>query len=157
MKNWVKLLISIALPLMVSAAAGYFTVTGLGSWYQNLQKPSWNPPNWLFGPVWTVLYIMMGIAFYLVWRSGAAVRTKQKAMGAWIVQLVLNFLWSFIFFNQHAIGSALIEIIILWLAILVTIFLFARCSKAAAWLLVPYISWVSFAAFLTYTIWILNK
>ena len=98
----------------------------------------------------------MGLALYLVWQKNARADIKQRAIGFWIVQLVLNALWSFLFFSLHAIGLALIEIILLWLAILITIFLFARISKWAAWLLVPYISWVSFAAILTYTIWQLN-
>jgi tryptophan-rich sensory protein len=98
----------------------------------------------------------MGIAFYLVWKSNAAPELKRRATVMWIVQLVLNAAWSFLFFNRHAIGLALIEIIILWLAILLTIILFARIRKVAAWLLVPYISWVSFATILTYTIWKLN-
>lgn len=156
MNNSLKLILSILLPLAIGALSGFFTVTGVGSWYQTIQKPSWNPPNWIFGPVWTSLYILMGIALYLVWKSDAAPALKRMAILLFSVQLVLNFFWSLIFFNQHAIGWALVEIIILWLAILVTIFVFARISNAAAWLLVPYISWVSFASILTYTIWKLN-
>lgn len=157
MKNWVKLLISIAVPVAVGAVSGFFTVPEIDTWYQTIKKPEWQPPNWLFGPVWTTLYIMMGIAFYLIWKKKAEPSKKQIAIILWIVQLVLNFFWSFVFFKQHQIDWALGEIVILWLFVLLTIFAFARISKAAAWLLVPYISWVSFATILTYTIWELNR
>lgn len=155
MNNTVKLIISIALPVLVGAVSGFFTVTGDGSWYQTINKPSWNPPGWVFGPVWTTLYILMGIAFYLVWKSPAS-GGRKTALVLFGIQLLLNFCWSFIFFNQQQIGMALAEILVLWIFILLSIFAFARLSKAAAWLLVPYISWVSFATILTYTIWTLN-
>lgn len=157
MKNWIKLVISIAVPVAVGGVAGLFTRPEINGWYQTLQKPSWQPPNWVFGPVWTTLYILMGIAFYLVWKSKAAATPKRTAITLWIVQLVFNFFWSFIFFRQHQLDWALGEIIVLWFFILLTIFSFARISKLAAWLLVPYISWVSFASILTYTIYQLNK
>jgi tryptophan-rich sensory protein len=156
MNNGLKLLIAIAVPVGTGALAGYFTASGVDTWYRTIEKPAWNPPDAVFAPVWTTLYILMGIAFYLVWKSNAAPELKRRATVMWIVQLVLNAAWSFLFFNRHAIGLALIEIIILWLAILLTIILFARIRKVAAWLLVPYISWVSFATILTYTIWKLN-
>jgi tryptophan-rich sensory protein len=154
MKNWAKAVISIAIPQLVAAAGAYFTITGRGSWYEAIERPEWNPPNWVFGPVWTLLYILMGIAFYLVWKSG---KPARLAMILWCVQLGLNFLWSYLFFGQHQIGWALVEIIALWLAILATIFAFAKINKGASWLLVPYISWVSFAAILNYAIWIMNR
>lgn len=157
MKDWVKLVISLALPQIAGLVAAYFTITGVGSWYQTIQKPDWNPPNWLFAPVWTTLYVMMGIAFYLVWRSNVDTKTKRPALIFWMAQLVLNFFWSIIFFYTHQIGYALVEIIMLWILILVTIFRFALIIKAAAWLMVPYISWVSFAGILNYTIWMLNR
>lgn len=157
MKNGLKLLLSIAIPLLVGVLAGLFTQEGVDGWYRTIEKPSWNPPDGFFAPVWTTLYILMGIAFYLVWKSNAPVQQKRKAVLFWIGQLVLNALWSFLFFNRQQIGLALAEIIVLWLAILITIFLFARIHKLAAWLLVPYISWVSFAAILTFTIWQLNR
>lgn len=156
MNNTVKLLISIIIPLAIGATSGLFTETGVGSWYQNIQKPSWNPPGWVFGPVWTALYIMMGISLYLVWKSDARPSLKKLAILLFALQLGLNFFWSLIFFNQQAIGWALVEILVLWLSILATIFVFAKINNTAAWLLVPYISWVSFASILTYTIWKLN-
>lgn len=157
MNNTLKLIIAIAIPLLIGSTSTFFTVTGVGSWYQTINKPSWNPPNNLFGPVWTTLYILMGVSLFLVWKSGADAGTKRKAIALFAIQLVLNFFWSFIFFDQHLVGTAFAEIVVMWLFILLTIFAFARISKLAAWLLVPYISWVSFAAFLNYTIWQLNK
>lgn len=156
MSNVLKLILAIALPLAVGATSGFFTVTGVESWYQTIQKPSWNPPGWVFGPVWTTLYVLMGISLFLVWKSEASTQLKRMAIALFAAQLILNFFWSFIFFNQQQIGWAVAEIILMWIFILATIFLFANINKAAAWLLVPYISWVSFAAVLNYTIWRLN-
>ncbi len=156
MNNILKLVIAIAIPLIVGSTSGFFTITGVESWYQTIQKPSWNPPSWIFGPVWTSLYIMMGIALFLIWKSPMSSDVKRTAILLFAIQLVLNFFWSFIFFNQHQIGWALVEIIALWLLILLTIFAFAKINTTAAWLLVPYISWVSFASILNFTIWKLN-
>ena len=152
-----KLVISIGVPLVVGFVGGLFTRPEIDGWYQTIEKPEWQPPNSVFGPVWTALYVMMGIALYLVWCSHAPADKKRTAITLWVVQLVLNSFWSFLFFNLHRLELALIEIILLWIFILLTIFSFARINKLAAWLLVPYISWVSFASILTYTIWQLNR
>jgi tryptophan-rich sensory protein len=157
MSNIFKLVISIAIPVAVGAISGFFTISGVESWYQTIAKPSWNPPNWIFGPVWTTLYILMGIALYLIWKSESSDILKKTAIALFSVQLILNFFWSLIFFNQHQVGWALAEIIMMWVVILLTIFAFANVNKTAAWLLVPYIAWVSFATILNYTIWQLNK
>ena len=157
MNNTLKLIIAIAIPVAVGGISGFFTATGVDSWYQTINKPSWNPPGWIFGPVWTTLYVMMGIALYLVWKSNASEGVKKNAVTIFAIQLILNFFWSFIFFDQQQPGWALVEIIIMWIAILLTIFAFAKVNKTAAWLLVPYISWVSFATILNYTIWKLNN
>ncbi|MBL0130059.1 MAG: tryptophan-rich sensory protein [Chitinophagaceae bacterium] len=156
MNNLTKLVIAIAIPLAIGGTAGFFTATGVDSWYQTINKPSWNPPGWIFGPVWTTLYVMMGVALFFVWKSDVNEQLKRTAITLFAIQLVLNFFWSFIFFNQHQPGWALVEIIVMWVFILLTIFSFAPISKTAAWLLVPYISWVSFATILNYTIWKLN-
>ncbi|MBK7289999.1 MAG: tryptophan-rich sensory protein [Chitinophagaceae bacterium] len=156
MNNSIKLIIAIAIPVAVGAISGFFTATGVESWYQTINKPSWNPPGWIFAPVWTTLYIMMGVALFLVWKSDSSDILKKTAITLFTIQLVLNFFWSFIFFDQHQIGWALVEIIAMWIFILLTIFAFGNVSKLAAWLLVPYISWVSFATILNYTIWKLN-
>lgn len=157
MSNIVKLIISIAIPLVVGFTAGFFTTTGPGSWYQTIQKPSWNPPSWVFAPVWTTLYVLMGVALFLIWKNEENAFVKRYAITLFAVQLVLNFFWSFIFFRLEEPGWAFAEIILLWVFILATIFSFARVNTLAAWLLVPYISWVSFASILTYTIWTMNK
>lgn len=156
MKNTVKLIISIAIPLAVGAAAAFFTTPEIPGWFQSIRKPSWNPPNWVFAPVWTTLYLMMGLSLFLVWRSNVIVALKNRAITFFIVQLVLNFFWSFIFFHEHQIAWALGDIMALWLFILLTIFAFGTISRPAAWLLVPYIAWVSFAMMLNYAIWRLN-
>jgi len=157
MNNSVKLIIAIIIPVAVGAISGFFTATGVESWYQTITKPSWNPPNWIFAPVWTTLYILMGIALYLVWKAEGNASLKKTAILLFAQQLLLNFCWSFIFFYEQAIGWALAEIIVMWLFILLSIFAFAKVNTTAAWLLVPYISWVSFATILNYTIWHLNK
>ncbi len=157
MKNIWKLIISIAIPLAIGFLGSYFTRPEIDTWYQTIEKPSWQPPNWVFGPVWTTLYIMMGIAFFLVWKDESRGRNRKLAMIFWSMQLVLNFFWSWIFFNQHELGLALAEIIVLWIFIFITIVLFGKINKIAAWLMVPYISWVSFASLLTYTIYTLNN
>lgn len=157
MKNIFKLFLSIALPLAIGALGSYYTIPEISGWYQTIQKPSWNPPNGIFGPVWTTLYILMGVALYLVWKTPNSKRTKPIVVSFFMIQLGLNFLWSFIFFNQHRIGLALANIILLWIFILLTILSFSKVNKTAAWLLIPYILWVSFAMLLNYSIWQLNK
>ena len=148
-----KLFISILIPLLVGGIATFFTTSGVNGWYAMANKPSFNPPNWLFAPVWTALYIMMGVALFLVWKSEGAKAIKQTAFISFAVQLVLNFLWSFIFFYAKQPGWAFVDIIAMWIAILLTIIWFAKISSAASWLLVPYIFWVSFASLLNFYIW----
>jgi translocator protein len=157
MNNTIKLIIAIAIPLAIGAIGSYFTIAEINGWYTTIQKPSFNPPNGVFGPVWTILYILLGIALFLVWKSTAAASIKQYAIALFIIQLLANFFWSILFFNQHQIGWALVDIVFLWLSILFTIFAFAKINTLSAWLLVPYISWVSFAMILNYSIWVLNK
>jgi tryptophan-rich sensory protein len=123
-----------------------------GEWYQALAKPAWTPPNWLFAPVWTVLYVMIGFAGWLVWRAEGA----SPAVAIWIVQLGLNAAWSWVMFGLHYIGAALGVIAVLWLAILLFIVTARRTSGTAAALFVPYLAWVSFAAALNFEIWRLN-
>ena len=151
-----KLFISILIPLLVGGIAGFFTSSGVGGWYSVANKPWFNPPNWIFAPVWTARYILMGIALYLIWKSDAAASVKQAAIILFTLQLILNFFWSLIFFKLQQTGWAFAEIIAMWLMILLTIFQFGKISSTAAWLLVPYICWVSFALVLNYSIWKLN-
>ena len=151
-----KLLIAMLIPLLVGGTAGFFTASGVDGWYALANKPWFNPPNWIFMPVWTMLYLMMGIALYLVWKTKADKSIKQTSIILFAVQLTLNFFWSLIFFKMQQPGWAFAEIIVMWLMILLTIIWFSKISSAAAWLLVPYLCWVSFASVLNYTIWQLN-
>lgn len=151
-----KLIVAIVVCELAGVVGSIFTTPSIPGWYAGLVKPALNPPSWVFGPVWTTLFVLMGIAAFLVWRKGLVRRDVKNALGIFIIQLILNTLWSVIFFGLHSPGGALIEIIFLWLAILATIISFAKISKPAAWLLVPYILWVSFAAYLNYSIWALN-
>ena len=156
MKPIYKLIIAVLIPLAVGSLAGYFTASSVNGWYTTLVKPSFNPPNWLFAPVWTSLYIMMGIAFYLIWKKEANDVVKSTAVTLYIVQLALNFLWSFVFFYAQQPGWALVNIILMWIFIYLTILWFGKISSLSAWLLVPYICWVSFATVLNFAIWKLN-
>jgi tryptophan-rich sensory protein len=132
------------------------TATSVGGWYQTLAKPSWNPPDWLFGPVWSMLYLMMAVAAWLVWR-GHGWRAARPALTWFGIQLALNVTWSFLFFGLHRPGLALVEIISLWLSILATGIAFRQTSVAASLLLVPYLAWTSFAVFLNFALWRLNS
>ena len=126
-----------------------------GAWYASLQKPSWNPPGWIFGPVWTALYAMMAVAAWMVWRRGGWEK-QRKPLVIFLAQLILNALWTPLFFGLHRPGLAFAEIVLLWLAIVATIVVFRPVSRAAMLLLVPYLAWVSFAAALNFTLWRLN-
>lgn len=151
-----KLIISIAVSEFAGIIGSIFTSPAIPNWYANLNKPILTPPGWIFGPVWTTLFALMGIAAFLVWRKGLDRKDVKIALGIFLGQLALNTLWSIIFFGLQNPGAAFVDIIFLWLAILATIIAFAQISKPAAWLLAPYILWVSFAAYLNYVIWILN-
>ncbi len=126
-----------------------------GEWYASLQKPTWNPPAWVFGPVWTTLYTMMAVSAWLVWKRGGFV-AQRKPLALFLTQLVLNAAWTPLFFGLHLIGLAFAEMILLWLAIATTLVAFRPVNPTAAWLLVPYLAWVSFAAVLNGALWNLN-
>lgn len=159
--NRSKLVISLALPQAAGLIGSVFTATTIPTWYATLNRPSLAPPNWIFGPVWTTLFVLMGVALYLVWKQWAVLpwtRTQKRlAMTVFGAQLGLNTLWSIIFFGLRNPGAAVIEIAVMWLAIATNIYLFAKVSKPAAWLLVPYLLWVSFASYLNLMIWYLNR
>lgn len=154
--EWFKLFFAVLLTLSAGAIGSFFTAPAISEWYVNLNMPALSPPNWLFGPVWTTLYILMGLATFLVWREGLEKRLVKVALVVYIIQLILNSLWSVIFFGAKLPGLALVEIGFLWLFIILNIYYFSKVSKFSAWLLVPYILWVSFAAYLNYQIWVLN-
>lgn len=151
-----KLAVSILIPLIAGFIGSIATISSIPTWYAALTKPAWAPPNWIFGPVWTTLFILMGIALFLVWRKGLWRQDVKIAISIFAVQLVLNVLWSVIFFGLQSILGGLIEIVFLWIAILATITAFYRISKAAGILLLPYIAWVTIASYLTYTVYLLN-
>ena len=146
------LLVFVFITLLVGASATFFTEPSIPTWYAALAKPGFSPPNWLFAPVWTTLYVLMGIAAARVWKeTGFGLEIRF-----WTAQLVLNFLWSAIFFAAHRIGAPLIEMGVLWLLILATLVLFWRRDRIAGLLFVPYLAWVGFAFALNLAIWRLN-
>lgn len=145
----------IAICFSAAAIGSIFTTPSIASWYAYLNKPFFNPPNWLFGPVWTVLYAMMGYSLYLILRAKSHSRTSQAVI-IFALQLILNTLWSIVFFGLHFPGMAFVVIICLWLAIVQTIRLFFPISKTASYVLLPYLIWVSFASILNAAIVVLN-
>jgi tryptophan-rich sensory protein len=152
---WFGLALSILLCFGIAAIGSYFTSSSVDSWYPSLIKPSWRPPNWLFAPVWTALYLSMAISAWLVWRQ-SGYKKAASALTFFLLQLILNAAWSGLFFGLRQPFFAFLEIILLWLAILVTIRLFFRLRPVAAWMMVPYLLWVTFAAVLNLSIWWLN-
>lgn len=160
MSDLLKKVLKLLTALIVSALAGIigslFTFSAIPAWYATLAKPVLNPPSWVFGPVWTLLYALMGIAAFLVWNKGWGRRDVRVALTVFAIQLALNTLWPLIFFGLRSPAWAFVGIVALWFAILATIITFAKVSKPAAWLLVPYILWVSFAGYLNFSIWMLN-
>ena len=157
MNKIIKFIISVAVCELVGLISTPFTISAIQTWYQYLNKPSFSPPNWVFGPVWTILYFLMGISAYLIWIKGLKNKKVKPALKIFIVQLIFNFLWSIFFFGMHNPILSLIDIILLWITILLTIIKFYELSKPAAYLLIPYILWVSFATLLNFAIVILNK
>jgi translocator protein len=151
-----KFIIAIFICEAVGITSGLLTQNDTITWFSTLNKPSWNPPAYLFGPVWTTLFLLMGISFGLVWTSNAPETQKMRAEITFAVQLFLNFMWSILFFRCHSPALAFADILLMIVAILVTISRFAKISKTAAWLLIPYLAWVCFATVLNYSIWMLN-
>jgi translocator protein len=150
------MLACIAIPLVVGGISGLAQSGSDNEWFRTLDKPAFNPPGWVFGPVWTTLYLLMGISLYLIWTSPPST-VRTKALVVFTIQLILNFAWSFIFFEFQQILLALIEIVILWGFIIAMIVLFYRIHKTAAYLQVPYLLWTTFATVLNASIWILNN
>lgn len=145
--RWLGLAIWIALCFVVAGIGGRWTAPEVTGWYKTLNRPSFAPPNWVFGPVWSALYALMAVAAWLVWaREPSAAR--NLGLGLFLVQLALNLAWSWFFFRSHAIALALADIVLLWVAIGATISIFAQVSAASAWLMTPYLAWVTFAAIL---------
>ncbi len=156
LNSFFKLIIAIVVCELAGIIGSIFTASAIPNWYATLAKPALNPPSWIFGPVWTTLYALMGIAAFLVWKKGWDRTDARKALYVFGLQLVLNALWSIVFFGLQSPAWAFANIVLMWLAIVWTMILFYKISKPAVWLLMPYILWVSFAAYLNYSIWMLN-
>lgn len=156
MNKIIKLILCISLTLVIGGVSGVATASGITNWYVTLNKPVFNPPNYLFGPVWTLLYILMGISFYLILQSNNHT-FKRRAIIIFFIQLFLNFSWSFLFFKFQLVGAAFIEIISIWFSIIVMIITFYKVNRTASYLQIPYLLWVSFASVLNGSIWMLNR
>lgn len=152
-----KAVIAVVIPQLAGLIGAFFTNPATSNWYIALQKPTLNPPAWVFGPVWTLLYFLMGVAAFLVWKKGWQYRSVKKAVGFFLGQLIVNISWSIVFFGAKQAGYAFLDIILLWGVILATIVMFYRVSRLAAVLMLPYIVWVSFAAYLNGAIYFLNR
>ena len=154
MKNkWLVLAGFIVLCLGIGTIAGLVTADASVTWFPTLKKPSFNPPSWVFAPVWSLLYIMMAIAAWRVWLEGSI---AKPALNLFFIQLVLNFAWSLLFFGLHSPALALIDIVAMWIMIVLTMRAFFKIAKPSGWLLAPYLAWVSFATILNASIWWLN-
>lgn len=156
MRDIQKLIISVVGCELVGILSTPFTLAAIPTWYAGLQKPFFSPPNWVFGPVWTILYCLMGISVFLIWRGGFKKKQIKRGLGYFFIQLFLNFLWSPLFFGLHSPLLGLFDIMALLFFLVLTIISFYRLSKAAAYLLIPYLLWVSFATLLNISIEVLN-
>ncbi len=156
LRSAIALVVSTVTCLLVGVVGSLATATSVRDWYPLLQKPTWTPPSALFGPVWTVLFLMMGVAAWLIWRESSS-GPRRRALSVFAIQLVLNVAWSFLFFGLRSPGWAALEIVLLWAAIVATMLAFGRLSRLAAGLLLPYLVWVSYAAALNVAIWSLNR
>ena len=158
MNKYLKIIYCVAICLAVGYLSSIVTQSSIKTWYPTIEKPSFNPPNWVFAPVWTMLFIMMGIAAGMVWNKLESNKELvKKGLLFFTIQLLLNALWSYLFFGLNNILLALIEIILLWLIIYETYLVFKQIDKRASYLLIPYLSWVGFATILTGTIYWLNR
>ena len=156
MEKLLKLLLAIAVSQLAGVVGSAFTVSAIPTWYAMLDKPSFSPPNWLFGPVWVTLYTLMGISFFLIWQKGLGRLEVRRAALFFLIHLIFNAAWTIIFFGFQNLLLAFIEIIILWALIAILIAQFRKIYKWAAVLLIPYLIWVSFAAVLNFSLWKLN-
>lgn len=151
-----KLLFSVFICLLVGFIGSFATQSSVNTWYDTLQKPFFTPPDWLFAPVWTFLYIIMGISLFFVWKEGIEKKIVRRGIVIFAIQLLLNLLWSIIFFGMRSIIGGAFEISILWILILTNIIIFFRISKIAGYLLIPYFLWISFASILNFSLYFLN-
>ena len=154
--NFSKLIIAILICEGTGILSAFLANANNNTWFDALKKPSWNPPAYLFAPVWTILYFLMGVSLWMIWKNKAPEINKRHQYFLFAAQLILNFWWSILFFKFHSLSLALVDIALMLVTILLTIFSFSYYSKSAAWLLMPYISWVTFATILNYSIWSMN-
>lgn len=152
-QEWLGLAFAVVVCFAAAAFGSLFTRPAIPNWYAGLRKPAWTPPAWLFGPVWTLLYLAMAVAAWLVWREHGFAGGASHALACFVVQLILNALWSVVFFGWKRTGLAFAEIVLLWLALALTTISFLRLTPLAGYLLVPYLAWVTFAALLNFSIW----
>jgi tryptophan-rich sensory protein len=154
-QSWVSLVPFVVVCFAAAGIGSLFTARSVNTWYPQLRRPEWTPANWIFGPVWTTLYLLMGISAWLVWRS-----TTWSAgwfpLTLFAIQLVLNSLWSVIFFGLRQVGAAFAEVLLLWMMVVATTLAFLPISILAAWLLIPYLGWILFASYLNFRIWQMN-
>jgi len=155
MKNVFKFIIAVAIPEVVGGISGFLTFESIKNWYSTLHKPVFNPPNYIFGPVWTILYFLMGISLYIIWQQPTGEK-RTRAIWFFSLQLFLNFCWSIIFFTLQRPDFSMIEIVLLWLAIVTMIVTMRQVKPLAGYLQIPYLLWVSFASALNFSIWLLN-
>lgn len=155
-RRWVPLLAWLAVCYGVSAVGGLVTTHAVETWYQGLAKPAVNPPDWVFGPVWTVLYGLMAVAAWLVWIAPDSV-TRRRGIVWFCTQLAANLMWSFVFFGAKRLELGVVDIALLWGLIVATMVPFFKVSRAAGWLMVPYLAWVTFAGYLNWAVWTMNK
>ena len=151
-----RLVISILIVFLAGSVGTLYTLKEITTWYVYLAKPGWTPPNWVVGPIWSTLYILIGTALFLIWRKGLGRKDVQIAIVVFAVQLAINVVWSVVFFGGHNIFGGLVLVLLLWIAIFINILVFYRISKPAGILLVPYLIWVSIASYLQYNLFILN-
>jgi translocator protein len=151
-----RLIIAIFICEFIGIGSALISNSGNNVWFDSVNKPKWNPPAYLFAPVWTILYLLMGISLWLIWNKEVPYFKKQNAIGLFFLQLFFNFCWSILFFKYHFMGLALLDILIMIITISATIFVFSTIDKKASWILTPYILWVSFATLLNFTFWVMN-
>ena len=156
MKNIPSLIVCVLICLAVGGLAGFATQSSVTTWFTTLNKPFFNPPSWLFGPVWTTLYILMGVALWLVWNAPETHPQRKNGIIIFAIQLIFNFLWSFLFFGMRNPLFALFDIVLMLITITLTIIIFRKINTKTTPLLVPYLAWVSFATLLNVSIWWLN-
>ena len=156
LEKFFKLLVSLLLPIGLGSIAGIFTSKEIAGWFASLNKPSFNPPSYLFGPVWTALYILMGVSMFLIWNTPKT-ELRQKALAIFGIQLFFNFWWSILFFSFHTLFLSVINILVMWFLIIYMISLFKKIKPVAAYLQIPYLLWVTFATVLNISIFYLNK